>query len=77
VGVVDRRRAAHRLDSRGVELSETGPPYPTYYYRRRYTDRLPAGSPPPRTYPRWGIAADLFWLAVLGALIWASVWWFR
>lgn len=72
-----------------------GPPYPSYYTRRR-VDRVGSAAPPPAgeyetrrevsgygdpVYGRrapvgaWGVAADLFWLAVLGAVIWAIVAW--
>lgn len=33
------------------------------------------GVPVPATSGAWGIAADLFWLAVLGAVIWAIIAW--
>ena len=86
-----------------------GPPYPRYYYNRRYGMRAGPGgnwgdpgpaapeasgepsygepaygavaveSPPEMDqHPGWGILADLVWLAVIGAIIWAIVafWWF-
>lgn len=66
-----------------------GAPYPSYYYRRRTTgSRRAVPTPPPaerrpgmipdeppfETVPApWGVLGDLFWLAVLGAIVWAIV----
>ena len=44
-----------------VELEEVDPP------RRRPPEREPARS-------GWGLAGDLLWLAVIGAIIWLIVW---
>lgn len=65
-----------------------GPPYPRYYYRRRSV-RDSSGrrlldeealrpvlveDQPEEPEPRgWGLFADLVWLAVIGAIIWAIV----
>lgn len=57
-----------------------GPPYPSYYGRRRHREPAnvnPGVAPTTRAHPGWGVAADFFWLAALGALIWAVVWWFH
>lgn len=57
-----------------------GPPYPRYRYRGRRgniveyeeIDDPRRTAPPPHT-SGWGIVADLIWLAILGAIIWAIV----
>lgn len=59
-----------------------GPPYPSYYRHRSYVRRGPFGpvAPEPSNVvpahdayagPGWTWLADVFWLAILGAIAWA------
>jgi hypothetical protein len=50
-----------------------GPPYPSYYQRRRRAAARDALADADAERQQWGVVADLLWVVVLVAIVWLLI----
>jgi hypothetical protein len=54
-----------------------GPPYPSYFQRRRHLQATARGAPAEADHYRWGWGGDFVWVIFFVGLLWmaTALWW--